>query len=67
MKLEVLRLLGDTYAIFEVDGVGNPVEFSSARELRDHLRSRGLSEQQISEAIEDLNTEPRQIRLTVSR
>jgi hypothetical protein len=62
MKLEVLRLLGNTYAIFEVAG---RVYFS--RGVEDHLRGRGLSEQQIKEAIEGLNTEPRQMRLTVSR
>jgi hypothetical protein len=67
MKLEVLSLFGTKYAIFELDGDGDPVEVSSAVELRDHLRNRGLSEQQISEVIEDLETEPRQIRVTVSR
>jgi hypothetical protein len=67
MKLEVLKLFGNKYAVFDMDGEDDPVEVSSAVELRGHLHNRGLSEQQISEVLEDLKTEPRQIRLTVSR
>jgi hypothetical protein len=66
MKLEVLRLFESKYAVFNLDGKDDPVEVSSAVELRDHLRNRGLSEQQIREAMENLQTEHRQIRLTVN-
>ena len=67
MKLEVLKLFGSKYAVFDLDGEADPVEFSSAVELKDRLRNSGLSEQQINDALEDLKTGPRQIRITISR
>ena len=67
MKLEVLKLFGSKYAVFDLDGKDDPVEFSSALELKDRLRNSGMSEQQINDAMEDLKTEPRQIRITISR
>ena len=61
------------YAIYEMDGEGDPVEVSSDTELvssdtelRDHLRNRGLTDQQISKAMEDLKAAPRKIRLAVN-
>jgi hypothetical protein len=65
MRIEVLGMFGGNYAIFELDGEGDPVEISSDAELRGHLRTRGLTEQQISNAIADLKAEPRKITLTV--
>jgi hypothetical protein len=65
MKLEVLKLFGSRYAIFDLDGEHDPVEVSSPQELRDHLRNRGLSGQQIAKAIEGLETGLRQIWLVI--
>lgn len=53
-------------AIFELDGDDDPLEFSSAAELRDHLLSLGLREQQIDEAMEGVKAEPRKIRLKIN-
>jgi hypothetical protein len=65
MEIEVLGMLGGNYIIIEVDGDAAPVQVPSPEELRDHLRDRGLTERQITKAIEALKPEPRRIRLTV--
>ena len=65
MEIEVLGMLGGNYIIIEVDGDAAPVQVSSPEELRDHLRNRGLTERQITKAIEALKPEPRRIRLTI--
>jgi hypothetical protein len=67
MKLEVLGLFNGNYAIFELDEDCDPVEVSSAAELRDQLRNRRLTERQISEALADLKTPPRKITIMVNR
>ena len=73
MRIEVLGMFRGNYAIYEMDGEGDPVEVSSDTELvssdtelRDHLRNRGLTDQQISKAMEDLKAAPRKIRLAVN-
>jgi hypothetical protein len=65
MTIEVLWLFGGNYAIFDLDGHRDPLELSSADDLRDHLRSLGFSEYQIDAAMEDVKTEPRRVMLTV--
>jgi hypothetical protein len=67
MTIEVLWLFGGNYVIFELDGDRDPLELSSADEVRDHLRSFGLSEYQIDAVMEDVKTEPRRVTLTVNR
>jgi hypothetical protein len=66
-QLAVLGLLNSSsYTIFELDGEGGPIELSSEAEFSNWLRDRGLSQPQITQAIEDVKTASRIIRLTTN-